>query len=99
LAQVSAGEPTRLVRYPDISRDQVVFVYAADLWTAPAEGVDPDVVVEQRPDLEARGRDPQLEKAIELALEGLKSMPAPLSKPPYPIKALRRTAPAKKYGD
>jgi hypothetical protein len=36
-----------------------------------------------------QGRDPQLEKAIELAREALKSQPAPLHRPPYPIKALR----------
>jgi tricorn protease len=59
-------------------------------WVVENYGVDPDVTVEQRPDLEARGHDPQLEKAIELALEGLKTMAAPLSKPPYPIKALRQ---------
>lgn len=65
-------------------------------WVVENYGVDPDVVVEQRPDLEARGHDPQLEKAIELAKEGLKRMPAPLSKPPYPIKALRPAPPTDK---
>jgi tricorn protease len=68
-------------------------------WVVENYGVDPDITVEQRPDLEARGHDPQLEKAIELALEGLKGMPAPLNKPPYPIKALRPAAPAKRAGD
>ena len=29
---------TRLMRYPDISRDQVVFVYAGDLWIVPRAG-------------------------------------------------------------
>jgi tricorn protease len=62
-------------------------------WVVENHGVDPDFVVEQRPDLVAQGRDPQLEKAIELALEGLKKQPAPLHKPPYPIKALRPAAP------
>jgi len=33
------------------------------------------------------GHDPQLEKAIELALEGLKKMPAPMHRPAYPIKS------------
>jgi tricorn protease len=56
-------------------------------WVVENHGVDPDVVVEQRPDVEVQGRDPQLEKAIEMALEGLKAMPGPLQRPPYPIKA------------
>src|ERR1022692_145121 len=29
---------TRLMRYPDVSRDQVVFVYAGDLWTTARDG-------------------------------------------------------------
>src|SRR5712691_9228980 len=37
---VTAASPheTRLMRYPDISRDQVVFVYAGDLWILPRAG-------------------------------------------------------------
>lgn len=53
-------------------------------WVVENYGVDPDVVVEQRPDLEVQGRDPQLEKAIELAQEGLKKMPARPARPKYP---------------
>jgi tricorn protease len=64
-------------------------------WVVENHGVDPDVVVEQRPDLEVQGRDPQLEKAIEMAVEGLKSV-APLKRPPYPIKAAGPAAPVKK---
>ncbi len=29
---------TRLLRYPDIHRDRIVFVYAGDLWTVPVAG-------------------------------------------------------------
>ena len=61
-------------------------------WVVENHGVDPDYIVEQRPDLVIEGHDPQLEKAIELALDGLKKMPPPLHRPAYPIKA----APAKK---
>jgi tricorn protease len=64
-------------------------------WVVENHGVDPDVQVEQRPDLEVQGHDPQLEKAIELALEGVKNI-APLRRPPYPIKATGPAAPAKK---
>jgi tricorn protease len=55
-------------------------------WVVENHGVDPDYVVDQRPDLVLQGRDPQLEKAIELALEGLKKMPQPLHRPPFPVK-------------
>jgi tricorn protease len=32
------GGPTRLLRYPDLSKDKAVFSYAGDLWIAPREG-------------------------------------------------------------
>jgi tricorn protease len=67
-------------------------------WVVENRGVDPDYKVEQRPDLVLKGRDPQLEKAIELALDGLKKMPAPLHRPPYPIKAMQAAAPEKAKG-
>jgi len=54
-------------------------------WVVENHGVEPDYHVEQRPDLVIEGRDPQLEKAIELALEGLKATP-PLHRPPFPVK-------------
>jgi len=44
----------------------------------------PDIEVEQWPALVAQGRDPQLEKAIEVVLEELKKNPPPqLKRPPY----------------
>ena len=56
-------------------------------WVVENHGVDPDYPVEQRPDLVIDGHDPQLEKAIDLALDGLKKMPPPMRRPPYPLKA------------
>ena len=38
LGLASAAAETRLLRYPDIHGDRVVFTYAGDLWTAPAVG-------------------------------------------------------------
>jgi len=35
---VDAKEPANLFRYPDISRDSIVFVYANDLWIVPKQG-------------------------------------------------------------
>ncbi len=53
-------------------------------WIVENHGVDPDYVVEQRPDLEVAGHDPQLEKAIELAKQALDKEPKPPSRPKYP---------------
>ena len=53
-------------------------------WIVENHGVDPDYVVAQRPDLVVSGRDPQLEKAIELAKEALKSYSGLPARPKYP---------------
>ena len=52
-------------------------------------GVPPDIEVEQYPADVIAGRDPQLEKAIETALEMLEAdPPVTPSRPPYPVRAL-----------
>jgi tricorn protease len=38
LASGAASGQTRLLRFPDIHGDKVVFTYAGDLWTAPSSG-------------------------------------------------------------
>jgi tricorn protease len=55
-------------------------------WIVENHGVDPDYLVEQRPDLEVSGHDPQLEKAIELIKEQLKNYPPLPARPKYPDK-------------
>ena len=48
----------------------------------------PDIEVEQYPADVIAGRDPQLEKAIEIVLEELKrNPPKKYRKPPYPVRA------------
>jgi tricorn protease len=48
-------------------------------------GIAPDVEVEQDPALVRQGHDPQLERAVELALAALaKDPPKRLVRPPYP---------------
>jgi tricorn protease len=48
-------------------------------------GVDPDVAVEQDPKAVSEGHDPQLEKAVALAMEGMKEHPAvQVERPAYP---------------
>jgi tricorn protease len=34
----AADGPTKLLRFPDVHGDRVVFVYAGDIWTAPVKG-------------------------------------------------------------
>jgi tricorn protease len=51
-------------------------------WIVENKGVQPDVVVENRPDLVVKGQDPQLEKAIELVMKDIQANPKKL--PPRP---------------
>jgi tricorn protease len=54
------------------------------------EGVAPDVEVEQTPKDVIAGRDPQLEKAIEVVLKELETKtPVTPKRPPYPIRVQR----------
>jgi tricorn protease len=58
-------------------------------WLIENHGVAPDIEVDNRPDLVMQGRDPQLEKAIELVMKEIqehpKKLPArPADLPAYP---------------
>src|ERR1017187_4311337 len=54
-------------------------------WEVENIGVPPDIEVEQDPALVRKGRDPQLEKAVEVVLEELKNHPPPvLRRPAFP---------------
>ena len=54
-------------------------------WDVENHGVAPDVEVEQDPKLVAEGHDPQLERAVTVALELLAKNPPPTPKrPEYP---------------
>ncbi len=55
-------------------------------WIVENVGVEPDYTVQERPDLVVSGHDPQLEKAIELAMDALKKMPPLPPRPAYPKK-------------
>ena len=51
------------------------------------EGVPPDIAVEQTPADVIAGRDPQIERAIEVAIAELKKTPPPSAKrPAYPVR-------------
>lgn len=59
-------------------------------WSVENEGVAPDIEVEQDPKLVAAGHDPQLEKAIEVALELLETEGVELlPQPPDPVRVKR----------
>ncbi len=55
-------------------------------WEVENHGVEPDYEVLNRPEEMMAGRDPQLEKAIDLAVEALKSVPPRPERPKYPVK-------------
>ena len=59
-------------------------------WVVENEGVPPDLEVEQLPAEVIAGRDPQLEKAIEVVMKQLPpAPPAKPTRPPYPVRARR----------
>lgn len=62
-------------------------IWTEDGWVVENVGVPPDIEVEQWPSAVNAGRDPQLEKAIEVVMEQLKkNPPIKLKRPPYPIR-------------
>ncbi len=64
-----------------------VAFYTEDGFRIENEGVAPDIEVEQTPADVIEGKDPQLQKAIEIALEKLKeNPPKEMKTPAYPVK-------------
>ncbi len=62
-------------------------IWTEDGYVVENAGVAPDIEVEQWPADVIEGRDPQLEKAIEVALMELeKNPPAEPVRPPYPVR-------------
>ena len=57
-------------------------------WIMEGHGVDPDIVVDNDPAKEFAGEDEQLNRAIQQALDEMKTKPAKLAPPPpYPDKS------------
>jgi tricorn protease len=52
-------------------------------WLAENHGVEPDIEVDNQPDLVMQGKDPQLEKAVEVLMEQIREKPKKL--PPIPV--------------
>jgi tricorn protease len=55
-----------------VTSPSVAFFSPRGVWDVENHGVDPDVVVEQDPKAVSEGHDPQLEKAVALAMEEMK---------------------------
>jgi tricorn protease len=69
-------------------------------WEVENHGIAPDVEVEQDPALTRKGHDPQLEKAVALALDALAAHPpAKLVRPPYPDYGPRLPKPQQSAAD
>ncbi|MGD0757165.1 MAG: PDZ domain-containing protein [Bacteroidales bacterium] len=67
-----------------------VAIWTKDGFVVENVGIAPDIEVEQWPADVINGKDPQLEKAIEVALKELdKNPPEVPVRPPYPIKVRR----------
>lgn len=65
-----------------------VAIWTKDGFVVENVGVAPDIEVEQTPSEVIKGNDPQLQKAIEVALQELAKHPQEDPKrPPYPVKA------------
>jgi tricorn protease len=62
--------------------------WAGGRWVIEGEGVQPDITVEQDPNLVLAGHDPQLDRAIAYLKDQIarKPVPRPVA-PPYPVKA------------
>ncbi len=69
-------------------------------WEVENHGIAPDVEVEQDPALMRQGHDPQLERAVQLAMDELaKNPPSKLRRPPYPNYGPRLARPRDKKTD
>jgi len=72
-----------------ISRPEFALYGVDSKWLIENRGVEPDVVVDNPPDEVVKGRDPQLEKALDMLMQQIqanpKKLPArPPDLPPYP---------------
>jgi tricorn protease len=62
-------------------------IWTEDGFVVENVGVPPDIEVEQTPKAVIEGRDPQLEKAIEVVMRELEKNPPPKpTRPPFPVR-------------
>jgi tricorn protease len=66
-------------------------IWTEEGWIVENEGVPPDIEVEQWPAEVIAGKDPQLDKAIEVIMEELKKdPPKKLKRPEYPVRVKKQ---------
>jgi tricorn protease len=71
-----------------VSAPAMAFFEPDGTWSVEGHGVDPDIEVLDDPTARAQGRDPQMDKAIEVLLEELeKNPPQPVKRPAYPDRS------------
>ncbi len=63
-------------------------IFTEEGWVVENVGVPPDIDVEQDPAAVAAGKDPQLDRAIEVVLKELAENPPPKppARPPFPVR-------------
>jgi tricorn protease len=82
---VGINDYPRLIDGGSVTAPSAAFWFPSGQWEVENHGVSPDVDVELDPRAVRAGHDPQLEKAVEVALELLrKDPPRPPRKPAYP---------------
>ncbi len=79
------GYPT-LMDGGTITAPNLAIWTAQDGWVVENEGVPPDIEVEQTPKDVIAGRDPQLERAIVVAMDELKKNPPARETAAFPVK-------------
>jgi tricorn protease len=82
---VGIGNIPVLMDGGQVTSPSVAFFSPKGQWDVENHGVDPDVAVDEDPKAVSEGHDPQLEKAVSIALESLQQHPIPQpERPAYP---------------
>jgi tricorn protease len=70
-----------------ITRPEFAMYGLDSKWLIENHGVEPDIVVENRPEQVVSGKDPQLEKAIDVVMKSIQKNPKTLPPPPPALPA------------
>jgi tricorn protease len=82
---VGVGNYPPLMDGGTVTAPSFAFFNAEGQWDVENKGVAPDIEVEQDPKLVAEGHDPQLERAVAVAMQQMKEHPVPEPRrPTYP---------------
>ena len=82
---VGIGGYPQLIDGGSVTAPHFAFYTPEGKWEVENHGVAPDIEIEMDPKAWRQGRDPQLEKAVEVVMEALrKNPPQPSKRPAYP---------------